>query len=73
MHTIVAIHCMISRSAAENHGPGVVAKRTSGQLPNSSILTLCFPLPYEGVLYCPFGLFNPMCWKNHLESHTPDT
>ena len=33
MHTLVAIHCSIRGSSAENHGSGVVSERTSGQLP----------------------------------------
>jgi len=33
MHTVVAIHCSIRRSSAENHGSCIVSERTSGQLP----------------------------------------
>ena len=32
MHTVVAIHCSIRRSSAEQHGSGVL-ERTLGQLP----------------------------------------
>ena len=32
MRTVVAIHCSVRRSSAENHGLGVVSERTSGQL-----------------------------------------
>jgi len=32
MHTVVAIHCSIRGSSAENHGSGVVSEATLGVL-----------------------------------------
>jgi len=43
MHTVVAIHCWIHRSSAENHGSGAVSERTSGQLPTIRPNSLTLP------------------------------
>jgi len=70
MHTVVAIHCSIRGSSAENHGSGVVSERTSGQLPviRPNSLTLPFVHRASQIFCCQMKLAACCIWNRKLHT-----